>query len=96
MSALARDGAGRMGAAQVGLRRGRVGRMAGGAAPVGLGAGVGLWSTAEAVMATGEAAMLAAVQPAAAAADEPAGVVARALAGVLINARTVARLAAAW
>jgi len=57
-----------------------VGRMAGGAAPVGLGAGVGLRSTAEAAMATGEA----------------AGVVARALPGVLVDARTVARLAAAW
>ena len=57
-----------------------MGRMAGGAAPVGLGAGVGLRSTAEAAMATGEA----------------AGVVARALPGVLVDARTVARLAAAW
>jgi len=72
MSALARDGAGRTGAAQVGLRRGRMGWLARSAAPgVGLGAGVSLRSTAEAAMATGEAAMatgeaavLAVVQPA--------------------------------
>ena len=65
MRALARDGAGRRGAAQVGLRRGRVGRLAGRAAPgVGLEAGIGLWRTPEAAMATGEAAMLATVQPA--------------------------------
>jgi hypothetical protein len=58
MRALARDGAGRSGATQVGLRRGRVGRLAGRAAPgVGLGAGVSLRSTADAAMATGEAAM---------------------------------------
>lgn len=43
-----------------------MGRLAGRAAPsVGLGAGVGLWRTPEAAMATGEAATLAAVQPAA-------------------------------
>src|SRR6476620_4442051 len=66
MWALARDGAGRRGAAQVGLRRGRVGQWAGRAAPgVGLGTGVGLRSTSDAVMATGKGATLAAVQPAA-------------------------------
>ncbi|MGA8518418.1 MAG: hypothetical protein WB735_09800 [Pseudonocardiaceae bacterium] len=65
MRALARDGAGRSRGAQVGLRRGRVGRLAGRAAPgVGLEAGVGLRSTSDVAVATGEAAMLATVQPA--------------------------------
>ncbi len=42
------------------------GRVAGRAASgVGLGAGIGLWRTPEAAMATGEAATLPAVQPAA-------------------------------
>lgn len=85
------------------------------AAGVGIGAGVGLWSTAEAAIATGEAAMLATVQPAASrttlltvggsavrilrsvlASAPAAEVVARALAGVLVEARTAARLVAAW
>ena len=67
MSALARDGAGRTGAAQVGLRRGRMGGLARSATRgVDLGTGIGLRSTAEAAMAIGEAAVLAAVQPAAA------------------------------
>lgn len=42
-----------------------MGRLAGSAAPVGLGAGVGLRSTADTAMTAGEAALLAAVQPAA-------------------------------
>lgn len=81
-----------------------------------LGPGVGLRSTAEAAMTTGEAAMLgtaasdgtllivggSAVRalladlPGASAAHEPAGMVARDLAGILVDARTVARLVAAW
>jgi hypothetical protein len=66
MSVLARDGAGRRGAAQIGLRCGRMGKLPGRTAPgVGLSAGVGVRSSAKTAMATGGAAMLAAVQPAA-------------------------------
>jgi hypothetical protein len=66
VSALARDGAGGMGTAQVGLRRGRMGRLARSAAPVDLGTGVGLRSTAEAAITIAQAAVLAASRPAAA------------------------------
>ena len=67
-----------------------MGRLAGSAAPVGLGAGVGLWRTAEAAMATGEAAVLAAVQPAAASSATllaVGGGAARVLLAVLAGAR---------
>lgn len=92
------------------MRRGRMGYLAGRAAPgVGLGARVGLRSTAEVTMASGEAAVLAAVQPVALltvganvmrvrpavlAGARAAGETAGVMAGVLAGTRTPIRLIA--
>ena len=63
MKALTRPTTRRRGTTQVGLRRGRLGRLARCTVPTRLGADVGLRSTTQAAMATGVARMLAAIQP---------------------------------